>query len=120
MSESYPIGLYYTSGGQITGIKYSALVIFQVSQLNITEILLLKSTGLLKVMELLESLSLSEHLLVLMIIILTSSAVCSGTTYPEIIGNQLVLDQGFENVSIPIFVTAAQKAQWTKGSCIGG
>lgn len=46
--------------------------------------------------------------------------MCSGTNYPEIIGNQLVLDQGFEDVKIPLTASLAEQAEWTKGGCIGG
>jgi len=46
--------------------------------------------------------------------------LCSSTQYAELVGNQLVVNQGSLNLPIPLNANDSSAAQWTKGGCIGG
>jgi len=100
-SKSHPIMLYFTSGGQIAGVGMAhfgepaeGLEQYWQSQLGVFYLATVSFRP--------------------------SQDMCSGNTFPETIGTQLVLDQGTVNLAIPLNESAAKVAQWTKGACIGG
>jgi len=100
-SHFNPITVYYTQGGQIGGV---ALEHFGTPADGLEKFWQIQPNNTYRM-----SVSFRQP-----------SDMCSGETFPEIIGTQLVLDQGTVDLSLPLTENDATNAQWTKGSCIGG
>jgi len=100
-SEGSPIIIYYTSGGQIAGV---ALEHYSDPIKTLEKFWIPQSDGNFR-------LSVSFR---------PTAGLCDGTTFDETIGTQVVINQGTQNIQVPLTSTDAAAAEYTNGSCIGG
>jgi len=100
-SKTHPIFLFFSSGGQITGVgmaHFGAPI-----------------TSLEQYWQ-----SFTDGTYRITVSFRPSGDLCSGAVFDEDIGTQLVVNQGSVDWSLPLSETAATEAMWTKGGCIGG
>jgi len=98
-TKGYPVTLYYTGAGQLAGLgveHFGAPVsgletFFQPTENGTYRITLSFRSG---------------------------GDLCGTQKYGESIGNQIVVDQGSLDLSIPLNETTAAAAKWTKGACL--
>jgi len=100
-SKTHPVTLYFTAGGQIAGMGMEH---FGTPVSGLQKYFQPQSNGNFRI-------SVSFR---------PPGDLCNGNMFPELIGTQLVVDQGTVGWAVPLNETAATAASWTKGSCIGG
>jgi WAS/WASL-interacting protein len=100
-TKTHPVILYFTSGGQISGV---AMEHFGDPAHGLQRFWQPTSDGNYR----------------LTVSFRPPGGLCSGQSYAETIGTQLVVDQASVNWSLPLTEDAATAAKWTKGGCIGG
>jgi len=101
-SKTNPITVYFTAGGQIAGI---AMEHFGLPLSSLSQYWIPSSNGNFRI-----NVSFRSN----------SQGLCrAGRMFPEVLGTQLVVNQGNGSWALPLNETAATQAQWTKGGCIG-
>jgi len=100
-SKGNPIVVYYTGGGQITGV---GLEHFSAPRPGMEKFFLPNADGNYR----------------LTVSFRPAGDLCSSQMYDEVIGTQLNVDQGNGDYQVPLNESAATTQQWTKGGCIGG
>jgi len=100
-SHGNPIIVYFNSGGQISGV---AMEHFGDPISSLEDFWIPNEDGNYR-------LSVSFR---------SPQGMCQGETFEETIGTQLVINQGTQNISVPLTSAGAEEAEYTNGSCIGG
>jgi len=102
-SKGYPITVFYTAAGQIAGIGLSH---YGNPEPGLDNWWIAQQDGTFLI-----TVSFRD-----------TSNMCSGDTYPDVIGDRLVVNQASGQIaySMPLTDSAATQQKFTQGGCIGG